>query len=76
MKSTLRFAWDRFTINSGIVADINGRFIATLFYFTILLPFGLLSAIFMDPLRIKTIDEGWHEREPIPTDIKSAKEQG
>lgn len=76
MKSALRLAWDRFTINSGIVADINGRFIATLFYFTILLPFGLLSAIFMDPLRIKTIDEGWREREPIPTDVKSAKEQG
>ena len=76
MKSVLSLAWDRFTINSGIVADINGRFIATLFYFTILLPFGLLSAIFMDPLRIKTADEGWQEREPIPTDIKSAKEQG
>ena len=53
VKSRWQIAWDRFTINSGIVADINGRFIATLFYFTILMPFGLLSAIFMDPLRIK-----------------------
>ena len=76
MKSRWQIAWDRFTINSGIVADINGRFIATLFYFTILMPFGLLSAIFMDPLRIKNEDEGWHDREPVPTDIKSAKEQG
>ena len=76
VKKLLRLAWDRFNLNSGVVADINGRFIATLFYFTILLPFGLLSTLFMDPLRIKTVDTGWHEREPVPTDIKSAKEQG
>ena len=76
MRKTLELAWQRFNLNSSIVADGNGRFIATLFYFTILLPFGLLSALFMDPLRIKSNETTWQQREPVPTDIESAREQG
>lgn len=76
MKKLLEIAWDRFSVNSAIVADLNGRFIATAFYFTIMVPFGLLSAIFMDPLRKRTGAASWTEREPLPTDIKSAREQG
>ena len=76
MRNLLKIAWDRFSVNSAIVADLNGRFIATAFYFTIMVPFGLLSAIFMDPLRKKTDAATWSEREPLPADIASAKEQG
>jgi hypothetical protein len=76
LKNLLRIAWDRFSVNSAIVADLNGRFIATAFYFTIMVPFGLLSAIFMDPLRKKSAAATWSQREPAPTDIASAKEQG
>ena len=76
MKSLLEIAWDRFSVNSAIIADINGRFIATAFYFTIMTPFGLLSALFMDPLRKRKADPHWEEREPTPTDLASAREQG
>lgn len=76
MTNLLKIAWQRFSVNSAIVADLNGRFIATAFYFTIMVPFGLLSAIFMDPLRKKPGAAAWSEREPAPTDISSAKEQG
>ena len=76
MKSLVKLAWDRFSVNSAIVADLNGRFIATAFYFTIMVPFGLLSAIFMDPLRKRQGAAGWSEREPLPSDIASAREQG
>ena len=76
MKNLLKIAWDRFSVNSAIVADINGRFIATAFYFTIMVPFGLLSAIFMDPLCKRKGDAVWTEREPVPTDIASARDQG
>ena len=76
MKKILKIAWDRFSVNSAIVADINGRFIATAFYFTIMVPFGLLSSIFMDPLRKRKGAAGWTEREPARTDIASAREQG
>ena len=76
MKRIREIAWERFSRNSAIVADLNGRFIATVFYCTIFVPFGLLSAIFMDPLRRKRAEITWLEREPVPTDISSAKEQG
>ena len=33
MRKTLELAWQRFNLNSSIVADGNGRFIATLFLF-------------------------------------------
>ncbi len=76
LKKLWRIAWERFSLNSSIVADGNGRFIATLFYFTIFLPFGLLSALFMDPLRTRKAEVSWQSREPVPSDIDSAREQG
>lgn len=76
MKKIKDIAWQRFSVNSAIIADLNGRFIATAFYFTIMVPFGLLSAIFMDPLRRKRARTEWLERAPLPSDIASAKEQG
>lgn len=77
MKRIREIAWERFSINSALVADINGRFIATLFYWTVMVPFGLLSALFMDPLMKKrSLDPAWREREAVAADMKSAKEQG
>ncbi|MCY4537842.1 MAG: hypothetical protein OXE52_06385 [Chloroflexi bacterium] len=75
MKKLRKIAWERFSLNSSIVADGNGRFIATLFYFTIFVPFGLLSSLFMDPLRVRKAEVAWQLREPIPTDLESAREQ-
>lgn len=76
MKTVWNIAWRRFSENSAIVAELNGRFIATLFYCTVLVPFGLLSALFMDPLRIKGKQATWLQREPVPSDIESARQQG
>ena len=69
-------AWSRFNVITSVIADGNGRFIAMLFYFTIMVPFGIISALTMDPLRIKNNDSQWVQREPVPTDIESAREQG
>ena len=76
MKRIKDIAWERFGINSAIVADLNGRFVATAFYYTIMVPFGLLSALCMDPLRRKKSDNTWLDRTPLPSDISSAREQG
>lgn len=76
MKEIWDIAWKRFNVNTSVVADGNGRFIAILFYFTIMVPFGIISVLTMDPLRIKNKDSEWLQREPVPTDIKSAREQG
>lgn len=75
LKKLWKIAWERFSLNSSIVADGNGRFIATVFYFTILLPFGLLSSLFMDPLRVRKSELSWQTREPVATDLESAREQ-
>lgn len=76
LKEIWDIAWQRFNIITSVVADGNGRFIATLFYFTIMVPFGIISSLTMDPLRIKSTESEWLQREPVPTDLKSAKEQG
>lgn len=76
MKEIWEIAWHRFNVITSVVADGNGRFIATLFYFTIMVPFGILSALTMDPLNIKENKTEWVQRDPVPTDIESAKQQG
>lgn len=76
MKRISEIAWQRFSINAAVIGDFNGRFIATVFYFSVLVPFGLLSTLFMDPLRRKGSETRWLERAPVPADIKSAREQG
>lgn len=86
MRDLWDVAWYRFNVISSVVADANSRIIATLFYFTILVPFGLGSRLMSDPMRQKMItdDTGnnrhagleWMKREPVPTDIDSAKQQG
>jgi len=70
----------------SVVSDANARAIATLFYFTLLVPFGVGSALFSDPLRQKVItdDNGmrrpsgreWAKRDPVANDLDSARQQG
>jgi len=76
MKEVFDVAWHRFTVITSVVADAQSRFISTLFYFTILVPFGIGSILFTDPLRRKAKGPEWLKRDPVPTDLESAKEQG
>ncbi|MCS6834698.1 MAG: hypothetical protein NZ750_01605 [Anaerolineae bacterium] len=76
MKQILNLAWHRFTIITSIISDTNARVVVVLFYFTIFVPFGLISRLFSDPLRIKNPQNVWLKREPIPIDLDSARQQG
>lgn len=78
MRDILGLAWKRFNVIAAIIGDVQGRAIATLFYFTIFLPFAIGSRVFSDPLRLKlsAISKTWLSRAPIPTDLESAKRQG
>ena len=51
MRDYWQLAWHRFNIITGIISDTNARVVALIFYFTILVPFGLGSTLFADPLR-------------------------
>jgi hypothetical protein len=76
MKQILNLAWHRFTIITSIISDTNARVVIVIFYFTIFVPFGLVSRLFSDPLRMKNPQNIWLKRDPIPTDLDSARQQG
>jgi hypothetical protein len=72
----VRIAWDRFKIITAHIADAEGRFVAMLFYFTVFVPFALGARLFSDPLRQRNKTPFWLDREPVPSDMDSAKRQG
>lgn len=76
LKDTARLTWERFTIIAGIVGDVQGQVFATLFYFTILVPFGLIARLTGDPLRQRHPDQAWLPKEPIDQRLEGAKRQG
>lgn len=76
MKQILNLAWHRFTIITSIISDTNARVVIVIFYFTIFIPFGLISRLFSDPLRMKNPQAIWLKRDPVPTDLDSARQQG
>jgi hypothetical protein len=74
----LRFAWDRLLVITAVIGDAQGRLIALLFYFTVLVPFGIGSRLFSDPLRRKLPGGSatWLERLPVSRSLDDAKRQG
>lgn len=81
MREIWDIMWHRFTVIQDVVSDANARIIAVLFYFTVLLPFGVLYTLMGDPLRNKVVagkpvGQEWLDREPVPTDHNYARQQG
>ena len=76
VREVVQHAWRRFGIITSIIGDFQGRVIATLFYFTVLLPFGLGSRLSSDPLHIRSGRDGWLGRDEVPRDLDSARRQG
>lgn len=75
MREIIRIAWDRFNLIGSIIGDVQSRVLVTAFYFTILVPFGIGSRLFSDPLR-RSEDSRWLERPAVPDDLDSARQQG
>lgn len=78
MREILRLTWERMMIIATIVGDVEGRVIATLFYFTILVPFGLGSRLLSDPLHLRGNLQNvqWVERAPVENELDAARQQG
>ncbi len=51
--------WKRF---GHFMGDLLGRVVLTIFYFTIFLPFGLITTLLGDPLDMKKKAPQWHQR--------------
>jgi hypothetical protein len=80
LKAILHLAWERFSLLTSIIGEVQGHVIAVGFYFTILLPFGLISHLFSDPLNLdappSSDNSFWLERPTVPDDLDSAQQQG
>lgn len=73
-----RLAWGRMTILTSIIGDIQGRLISTLLYFTVVVPFGIISILATDPLMRKgeNANPSWVKRDPVDNHLDSAMRQG
>ena len=69
--------WSRWRELSQKAADVQARVLLTVFYFTVMLPFGVVMGLFRDPLRIKQRPSGsyWVERKPTSGTLADAKRQ-
>lgn len=77
MNTIFGLAMARFRIIAAIVGDVQGRAIAVFFYFTVLVPFGLGSRLFSDPMQIRGHDApDWQERPAVSDNLEEARRQG
>jgi hypothetical protein len=77
MKGRASHGWGRWREMSQKAADVQARVLLTVFYFTMMLPFGLVFGLLKDPLKIKHRPSGtyWVERKPVSESLADAHRQ-
>ena len=71
--STIWKAWKRI---GQFIGDFIGRLFLMLFYYTIVLPFGVGVRLFSDSLDMRAgRSPAWHERQPVPVSLEAGHEQ-
>jgi len=74
--SVLKKLWDRWMVIARVIGDWIARFLLTIFYFSIMLPFSLGMTLFGDPLKIKTKPQDhWMGRTTPPPSLEDARRQ-
>ena len=73
----LRKLWNRWLPLAHKIGNFQSRILLTLFYFTIVLPFGVVVTLFADPLhrKRKAAIGSWLPRETHDVDLASASKQ-
>jgi hypothetical protein len=76
-KGRASHGWSRWKAVSQKVADVQARIFLTIFYFTLMAPFGFVFGIVKDPLRVKHRPSGtyWLERKPSSEKLADAYRQ-
>lgn len=68
---------ERQKVLNAIFLDAQGWVFTIVFYFTIMIPFGIGTRLLGDPLKIKGNPQAqWTDRPPISDKIEEAKRQG
>jgi hypothetical protein len=74
--SIIRVAWQRWQIIGKINGDYIARFVTNLFYFTILVPFAIITKFLVDPLELrKAATSHWKEKKPVGTTLDEVRSQ-
>jgi hypothetical protein len=65
MKSAVIRCWQHWEGIARAIADFQSRLLLTLLYFTVLVPFGMVARLVVDPLRIRRRvgDSAWVARD-------------
>lgn len=72
--SIWRRLWEGWKRVGGWIGDFLGRLILTLFYFTLVLPFGVVMRLFRDPLRLRPPSPPtWLDRQPDENSLDAAR---
>jgi hypothetical protein len=77
MPRLLKRAWEGWKEIGASIGDFQSRLLLTVFYFTVAVPFGILTRLVIDPLRLRhrPTTSGWTARQPIDSDLASARRQ-
>ncbi len=71
-----RRAWDRWLKIAGVIGDFQARLVLSVFYFLIVLPFGLAVRLFGDPLGLKgKVETTWSTFSPRARTLGEARKQ-
>jgi hypothetical protein len=70
----LQRIWEGWKRVGQFIGDVLGRLILTLFYFTLVLPFGLIMRLTRDPLSLhRAAPPRWRERESDENTLDAAR---
>lgn len=71
----LKRLWEAWKRIAHRIGNFQARLILTILYAVLVLPFGLLTRLFADPLRIRRRPAGWLEHPPSPASLEHARKQ-
>ena len=69
----MRKLWEGWKELAGYIGDFQSRFILTVFYFTIMVPFALLAR--MAGATLDATLDGWQSRAEAETELEQARKQ-
>lgn len=76
MSQILRTAWERFQIIGQANGDYIARFVTFVMYFSVLIPFALITRFLVDPLEVrKSVQPHWRKRKPVGESLNDARSQ-
>ena len=56
--SFVKIIWERWKQFGQLIGDLFARIVLTILFFTVLIPFGIGVRLFVDPLKIKSANQG------------------